>query len=91
VIVGRRRRVHCKLGAVAVIKNTVWIQKSIDEVFDFIADMGNEMKWNPDRDGTRIHQPFDARPSGWFRLVFPIFVLMMRRREEGGGEREAIS
>lgn len=24
---------------------------------------------------------FDARPQGWFRLVFPIFLLIMRKTE----------
>lgn len=31
--------------------------------------------------GTQLHSSFDAQPNGWFRLVFPIFIRMMRRHE----------
>ncbi|GAB3259867.1 SRPBCC family protein [Nocardioides dilutus] len=31
--------------------------------------------------GTRLAVTFDARPHGWFRLVFPIFLLVIRREE----------
>jgi hypothetical protein len=33
-------------------------------------------------DRTRLVFEFDARPHGWFRLVFPLFMLMMRRQEK---------
>jgi hypothetical protein len=33
-------------------------------------------------DGTRLSVEFDARPAGWFRLVFPLFILMMKRQEK---------
>jgi hypothetical protein len=29
--------------------------------------------------GTKLDSTFDARPNGWFRIVFPIFVQVMRR------------
>ncbi len=32
-------------------------------------------------EGTRLHAEFDARPHGWFRLVFPAFLLMMKKEE----------
>lgn len=35
-------------GGQTKIVNTVVINKSPNEVFDFIADMRNELKWNPD-------------------------------------------
>jgi carbon monoxide dehydrogenase subunit G len=36
----------------------------------------------PEGEGTRLTATFDARPKGWFRLVFPIFLLMMKRQEQ---------
>ena len=33
-------------------------------------------------DGTRLTVDFDARPHGWFRLVFPLFLLKLRRDEK---------
>ena len=35
----------------------------------------------PDGSGTRLVSSFDARPKGLFRLVFPIFIRVMRRTE----------
>ena len=35
----------------------------------------------PIEEGTRLRADFDARPHGWFRLVFPLFLLSMRREE----------
>jgi uncharacterized protein YndB with AHSA1/START domain len=32
-------------------------------------------------EGTRLDSSFDARPNGLFRLVFPIFIRMMRKEE----------
>lgn len=32
--------------------------------------------------GSLLRVRFDARPRGWFRLVFPAFVVMARRREK---------
>jgi len=32
-------------------------------------------------DKSRLTFEFDARPTGWFRLVFPLFMLMMRKQE----------
>lgn len=31
--------------------------------------------------GTRLDSSFDARPNGLFKLVFPIFIRMMRKEE----------
>ena len=31
--------------------------------------------------GTRLNAEFAAQPHGWFRLVFPLFLLMIRRQE----------
>jgi hypothetical protein len=33
-------------------------------------------------DKSRLTFEFDARPTGWFRVVFPLFMLMMRKQEE---------
>lgn len=35
----------------------------------------------PGPSGTRLDVDFDARPHGWFRLIFPLFLLQMRRAE----------
>jgi uncharacterized protein YndB with AHSA1/START domain len=35
----------------------------------------------PHQTGTRLVVSFDARPRGWMRLVFPVFVLVMKRQE----------
>lgn len=32
--------------------------------------------------GSRLSVRFDARPSGWFRLLFPAFLVMARRQEK---------
>ena len=31
--------------------------------------------------GTELSAAFDGRPHGWFRLLFPLFLLQMRREE----------
>lgn len=31
--------------------------------------------------GTRLYAEFEPKPHGWFRLVFPIFLLAIRREE----------
>jgi hypothetical protein len=36
----------------------------------------------PVADGTRLLSDFDAHPHGWFRLIFPLFLLRMRREEK---------
>jgi hypothetical protein len=35
----------------------------------------------PVSEGTRFHAEFEPRPHGWFRLVFPLFLLAIRRDE----------
>jgi len=35
----------------------------------------------PYQTGTRLVARFDARPRGWMRLVFPVFMLVMKRQE----------
>jgi uncharacterized protein YndB with AHSA1/START domain len=35
----------------------------------------------PHQTGTRFVASFDARPHGWMRLVFPVFLLVMTRQE----------
>lgn len=35
--------------------------------------------------GTRIDAAFDARPHGLFKLVFPIFIRMMKKEEAANG------
>lgn len=32
--------------------------------------------------GTRLHATFKPTPHGWFRLIFPIFLLIIRREEK---------
>ena len=125
----------------AVIENRVHIRRPRQAVFDYLVDLSNELKWNPDvesmekisegpvrlstqyrakwkmsgviicectrfdppngwsyrnggpvavdldislsdRDGgTDLVSRFDARPKGWFRLAFPIFLLILRKTE----------
>jgi uncharacterized protein YndB with AHSA1/START domain len=128
----------------AVIENTVEIARSQEAVFDYLADQGNEIQWNPDcvsmekltegpvgvgtrfrakwkqgpaivsectqferprtwryenggpisvvltvtleptpTGNTRMTSHGEWTPHGWFRLIFPIFVRMMRRAERG--------
>jgi hypothetical protein len=126
----------------AVIENTVEIDRLPEVVFDYLVDLRNELKWNPDVKsmekvtegpigvgtqflakwkqsaslivecikfdrprswtyrnggpvsvdlhatvspagaGSRVVTRFDARPNGWFWLVFPIFLLVMRHAEK---------
>ena len=35
----------------------------------------------PEAGGTRLEVKFDAEPHGWFRLVFPVFLRVMKRQE----------
>lgn len=37
---------------------------------------------DPVPEGTRLHATFEPVPHGWFRLVFPIFLLVIRRQEK---------
>ena len=128
----------------AVIENTVEIARSPEAVFDYLADQGNEVHWNPDcvsmqkltegpigvgtrfrakwkqgpvvetectrferprlwryenggqisvvltvtlaptpNGGTRMTSHGEWTPHGWFRLVFPLFIRVMRRAERG--------
>jgi hypothetical protein len=129
----------------AVIENTVEIERTPDVVFDYLVDLRNELKWNPDVQsmekitegpigvgtqfrakwkqsgllivectkfdrprswtyrnggpvsvdldatvspagaGSRVVTRFDAHPHGWFSLVFPVFLLIMRRAEKRNG------
>lgn len=32
--------------------------------------------------GTKLSAEFEPRPHGWFRLIFPLFLLMIRRDEK---------
>ncbi|MFZ1384722.1 MAG: hypothetical protein WAS02_07415, partial [Propionicimonas sp.] len=32
--------------------------------------------------GTRLHATFEPTPHGWFRLIFPIFLIVIRREEQ---------
>lgn len=36
----------------------------------------------PVADGTRLTSDFTPTPHGWFRLVFPIFLVFLRRQEK---------
>lgn len=36
----------------------------------------------PVPDGTRLHAEFEPTPHGWFRLVFPLFLMLLRRDEK---------
>lgn len=38
-------------------------------------------------DATRVETSFDAHPRGWFRLAFPIFLIILRRDERANMER----
>lgn len=35
----------------------------------------------PVPEGARLHAEFEPRPHGWFRLLFPVFLLAIRRDE----------
>ena len=128
-------------GEVAVIENDTFIERAPEDVFDYLVDLRNELKWNrgvesmekltegpigvgtkylakwkqskhievectrfdrprewqyvnggpvrvtltirlaPEGRGTRLISRFDARPKGLFRVVFPVFLVMMKRQE----------
>ena len=36
----------------------------------------------PITEGSRLSVDFDARPHGWFRLIFPVFLRRLRRDEK---------
>lgn len=126
----------------AIIENTGEIARSPEDVFDYLSDLGNEIRWNPDcifmerltdgpvAVGTRYRAKWKQGPyliaectrrerprtwtwenggpmsvaltvtleptadgrtrmtarglwtaHGWFRLIFPVFVRVMRRAE----------
>jgi uncharacterized protein YndB with AHSA1/START domain len=46
----------------------------------------------PVPEGTRLEAAFEPTPHGWFRLVFPLFLVMIRREERAnmGHLRDAI-
>lgn len=64
----------------AVIENTVEISRTPEEVFDYLADQGNEVHWNPDC-VLRLHAEADGR-TGTGRNSVPSEV------EAGSGHRE---
>ena len=35
----------------------------------------------PASEGTKLRVEFEPRPHGWFRLVFPVFLFVIRREE----------
>jgi hypothetical protein len=37
--------------------------------------------------GTRLHAEFEPKPHGWFRLIFPIFLLAIRREHDPPARR----
>jgi carbon monoxide dehydrogenase subunit G len=39
------------------------------------------IRLEPVAQGTRLHSDFDARPHGWFRPVFPLFLAKIRKEE----------
>ena len=126
----------------AVIENRVEIARTPEAVFDYLADLGNEIHWNPDclamekltdgpvgvgtrfrakwkqgpaiesvctlferprrwryensgpmsvvltitleptpTGGTRMTSHGEWTPHGWFRVIFPVFIRVMRRAE----------
>jgi hypothetical protein len=46
----------------------------------------------PVAEGTKLNTEFRPRPHGWFRLIFPLFLLIIRRQEKAnmGHIREAL-
>jgi hypothetical protein len=36
----------------------------------------------PVPEGTRLYAEFEPRPHGWLRLIFPLFLLAIRREEK---------
>ena len=41
-----------------------------------------DLELHPERASTRLVADFDARPRGLFRIIFPIFLFVMRRQEK---------
>jgi hypothetical protein len=46
-----------------------------------------ELRIQPEAGGSRLLVDFDARPKGLFRVVFPLFMLVMRRAEKANMTR----
>ena len=46
----------------------------------------------PVPEGTRLHAAFEPTPHGWSRLVFPIFLIIIRRQAKAnmGHLRDAV-
>ena len=123
-------------------QNSVFLQCTVEEAFDYLSDLRSELEWNPtcremekltegpvglhtryrakwsnspyveletvafDRphgwtmhnggplevtftctfepvpEGARLTSEFSPTPHGWFRLVFPFFLVVMRRQEK---------
>ena len=41
------------------------------------------VKWlEPVTDGTKLFVDFEAVPHGWFKLIFPLFLMRLRKRSE---------
>lgn len=62
----------------AVISNQTLISGTPEQVLDHCVDTG---RVEPAEGGARLLVDFGARPRGWlFRVLFPLFVLMMKRQ-----------
>lgn len=40
------------------------------------------IRLEPVAEGTRLVSDFNARPHGWFRLIYPLFLVQIRREEK---------
>ena len=64
----------------AVIANTVEIERPIEEVFDFTADLRSELKWNPNVESI---EKIDHGRTVWPRYPIPGIVAHASTRHYG--------
>jgi hypothetical protein len=46
------------------------------------VEVNLDISLDPRGQGSLLVSRFDAHPRGWFRLIFPVFLLIMRRQEK---------
>lgn len=68
----------------AVISNQVSLAAIPEQMFDNGGPVAVTFtgRVQPAAGGARLLVDFDARARGWFRVAFPLFLLIMKRQEK---------
>ncbi|HLN77345.1 MAG TPA: hypothetical protein VK204_09900 [Nocardioidaceae bacterium] len=48
---------------------------------DVPSEVSFTCRLEPVPEGTRLHTALEPTPHGWFRLIFPVFLVLIRREE----------